>query len=378
MGYNSKKALIHIGTEKTGSTSLQSFLANGRTQLRDFGILFPRSAGPVNHTSLVAASEDDGLVDNIKAHILASRHKTETQLRQRLRTELEREMTSGPPWHTLMISSELIQSRLHTKTEVKRLLSYFSDFVDEIQILVFLRRQDQMAVSRFSTAIRAGHSRFDDVLGDLAAHQFLKVPEGREISDMKHYYDYAELIDRFAGIVEDSNIFVHLYQLDGDRVSPVEILCSLLGLNFDVVQESVPKQNMPMSAEAQFVISRLNRQFPANLPTGERNRAFKELRKRVEADFTGRPRTVKREDAQAFLARFAASNEIVRERFFPERSSLFDTDFSMYPETVSYEEFETQLAPVVARYSKEMKLLLNRTPRRNPVLDYLRRIFEIN
>ena len=38
-----KTAYIHIGTHKTGSTSIQDFLFKNRTKLRDRGFLYPLS-----------------------------------------------------------------------------------------------------------------------------------------------------------------------------------------------------------------------------------------------------------------------------------------------------------------------------------------------
>lgn len=348
-----KRAVIHIGTEKTGTTSLQNVFANSRMQLRNQGILFPRSAGLVNHTILVAASEDDGLVDNIKAHILASRRCSENQLRRKFRVELTQEMQSGPPWHTLLLSSELIHSRLHTRTEVERLLSFLRDAVDEIQIVVVLRRQDRLAVSRFSTAIRAGHTGFDDVFGDIAGHGFLQVPDGRDISDMVHYYDYAALLDRFIDHTEDANIVVRLHDADRQKFDPLEVLSETLEFDRSLFVNATPELNKAMSAEAQFVISQLNRRFSAHLPSGKRDPDYIALIRQIETDLPGRPRTVARHEAEAFLARFAVSNERVRARFFPDRPTLFDDDFSMYPEAVDYSDLNLRLAPLIAGYAAE-------------------------
>ena len=50
---------LHIGVEKTGTTSIQSFLAANRTALRAEGRLYPIVPGAVGHLGLVAFALDD-------------------------------------------------------------------------------------------------------------------------------------------------------------------------------------------------------------------------------------------------------------------------------------------------------------------------------
>lgn len=345
-----RRAVIHVGTEKTGTTSLQSVLAENRDWLRGHGILFPKSAGKVNHTRLVACAEDDRVTDNIKAHIMASRKESEGQMRKNLRASLKRELSSGEPWHTLVLSSELIHSRLHTKSEIKRLISFIADSVDQISILAILRRQDQLAVSRFSTAIRAGHAGFYDVFDDIAEHAYFRLPPQRDVSDFSYYYDYENLINRFAPFVGDADIDLKLYHVDGRKTDPVQILAEVLQLDFSHLAASTPILNPAMSAEAQFVISQINKRIASHLPSGKRDSRYIALKRQIEADLTGPPRQIPRAEAQAFLARFETSNERLRSRFFPERKTLFDTDFSMYPENVDYSDFPEKLDPLIGEY----------------------------
>ena len=49
---------LHIGTEKTGTTTIQSFLAANRDLLKRNRILYPRAPGEQNHRALAAAAQD--------------------------------------------------------------------------------------------------------------------------------------------------------------------------------------------------------------------------------------------------------------------------------------------------------------------------------
>ena len=48
-----KRAILHIGTEKTGTTSIQNFLYSNRIKLGAQGILFSETAGYLSNQNLV-------------------------------------------------------------------------------------------------------------------------------------------------------------------------------------------------------------------------------------------------------------------------------------------------------------------------------------
>lgn len=351
MNSDGKKCLIlHIGTEKTGTTSIQNVLSINRSLLRANGVVFPRSLGPVNHTLLAAACLDDGVVDNIKAHQLARGRCHEEEFRRRVKCALAEELGSGPAWSSLIVSTELIHSRLTQSSEIDRLWSILSPFVDEVKLVVFLRRQDEQAVSRFSSVLRAGHSGFGEIFEDLGGHFYLKVPDGRNISDFKQYYDYRRLLERFRHVVRAEDMVVRCY--DDFRRAPgvVGEFLEIANLSHLELQDCRSDLNRSMSARAQFLMSAVNEMAKPWHKSGLRNLSYKELQKLIERENGGEPREVPRAEAQRFSQRFAESNEWVRAKFFPQRRSLFSDDFSGYPESVDYTGFESDLAPLISRY----------------------------
>ena len=64
-GGHSVRCILHIGTEKTGSTSLQTALSVNREHLSERGIFYSKAAGSLNSRALAAAfcqySSDDYL-----------------------------------------------------------------------------------------------------------------------------------------------------------------------------------------------------------------------------------------------------------------------------------------------------------------------------
>lgn len=275
---------------------------------------------------------------------MAARGEDESALRSNFFTDLLLEMTGGPDWHTLLLSSELIHSRLHTPTEVDRLFTYFADHVDEVHIIAVLRRQDKLAVSRFSTAIRAGHRGVDDVFEDIHAHAYVALPPHRHISDFEHYYDYAALLERFKNHVPAKNVHIWLYEDNGHKLDTASRMGSFLNVELETGTNAL-SLNSSMSLKAQYIISALNTEFPSHLPSGRRNEAFRKLKCQIEAELAGPSRKINTDEAAAFFEKFAPSNAMLASRL--SRPGLFESDFNDYSknaESVMPDDFDRTLA----------------------------------
>lgn len=347
-----RTAIVHIGLEKTGSTSIQKWLSANRGFLQENGILMPTSIGYPNHTKLVAACLDEGVVDNIKSHHLFATGRSESDFRTHIFSGLQREIVAAAPsWRTLLITSELISSRLSSRAEIQRLLAQIQPHVDHVRFVLFLRRQDQLALSRFSSILRSGHAGFDDLFVDYSPSNFLQVPDGRVISDDLFFYDFERLLERFEGWPSTS-IVVKLY----GHCNPVAVLAELLSLSSGFEVPDRERHNSALSAEAQWILSQLNAVVPVQFPSGMRNDAYRKLQRRVEAEVLGEPRTVARSLAQEFLERYAAINQRVLSRYRTEEQQFSD-DFSAYPEAVDYSQLAHQAADRLGVYRRETQRL---------------------
>src|SRR5438045_23824 len=110
---------LHIGTEKTGTTSIQNFLSKNRSRLEQQGILYPRSPGNQNHTALAVYALRPGKQGGIRRSSGVSSPKQVPRFRERLSTELDEEVaTSGSS--IMIFSNEHLSSRLLTETEIER------------------------------------------------------------------------------------------------------------------------------------------------------------------------------------------------------------------------------------------------------------------
>ncbi|MDN5849769.1 MAG: hypothetical protein L0H63_09065, partial [Nitrococcus sp.] len=122
-----KRCLLHIGTEKTGTSTIQRFLAANRQALAAEGVLYPTCGGGENGGSQwgFAASAarqawklDLGMFLNI--------HCAQDQARYRsaLIDDLSREFEALTGRDALIISSEHFQSRLRHMDEIVALKEF--------------------------------------------------------------------------------------------------------------------------------------------------------------------------------------------------------------------------------------------------------------
>jgi len=314
-----RKAILQIGTEKTGTTSLQTFLAANRDRLAERGYLYPRFCGALNHTGLAAYAMDADRPDELKAAFGGETPEAVPQMRARLHRMAEAELTGG---RTAIFCSEHCHSRLVSPDEVRRLRDFLSEFFDEIEISVYLRRQDRVALSLYSTRLKSG----------LAPDRVLeKAPADRL------YYNY----DRFLALWEDAfgaeAISVRLFEpglLANGSVVDDFLTCWGIGEIGDF--HSVPNENGSISVAAQAFLRQINPHLTAQAGRpGTRLRGI--VVTALERTYAGRGVRPARDEARAFYERFRAANERVAERYFPGRDPLFSEDFTAYPEIADSE-----------------------------------------
>jgi hypothetical protein len=244
---------------------------------------------------------------------------------------------------------------------MERLLALLRPYVDHIRFLLVLRRQDQLAVSRFSSLLRSGFARFDALLEDLSSFNFRELPPGRTVSDEQFFYDFEVIASRFASI-PGSELLLRCY---GEQ-QPTAMMAEVLDLSLDAVVDAAPRVNSAMSAEAQFVMAQLNRQHASQWSSGLRRDDYRRLLRRVEVEVGGAPRRITRSSAEQFLQRYQAGNRRLAERYGLS-SQLYSGGLDLYPLTLNERDLEERTRPLLAHYQAEAMGL----PQREPVVQRL-------
>jgi hypothetical protein len=144
--------VVHIGMEKTGSTSIQSFLDINAGRLLAGGTRVSRLGRTPNHALLAASVVDAAKGEDIHAwyEVRPGNQAVVWSAAQRL---LAAELQHGL---RVIASSEHLSSRAVAGKEIQALSHLIEPISAEVRICLYLRRQEALIPSTYSTTIRAG------------------------------------------------------------------------------------------------------------------------------------------------------------------------------------------------------------------------------
>lgn len=310
------KLTIHIGIEKTGSTSIQSALAADRARLAEAGILFPTLFGSANHMELAVAAAPFDPANELQIIELGRQACSHTDYRTRLKARIAEEVGAGD-YSRIVVSNEHCHSRLTDPAAIARLIDLFPVDVQNCDVVVYLRRQDRLAVSLYSTVLRLGGA--SPVFPAFAANT------------PPYYFRFDRILENYAGVVGAENITLRLFDsanlLDRDVVRDFYRAADL-GLD----PSPVARENESISLAQAIFLSRFNERFPL-LKDGKLNEDRQDIGKAISKAGDGAKYRPERDSARAFYDHFADGNDRVRQTFLPDldRDTLFDEDFSDYP-----------------------------------------------
>ncbi|MCF6271996.1 MAG: hypothetical protein L3J37_02225 [Rhodobacteraceae bacterium] len=181
------KLHLHIGTEKTGTTSFQRWLEKNQAELAGNAVIFPKlprlfpndiSQRLLSMFAQGFSPKDDGfqyagILDEEKYARVCEVYA------KHFAAEVKRTAGQGD-W---IISGEHLHSRLLDPAQVKRLQKFLAGFFDEIIVYIHLRPQVDVLCSAASTVARVG--------GRVSVKWF------EDVGENKGYYNYEMLVARW-------------------------------------------------------------------------------------------------------------------------------------------------------------------------------------
>lgn len=294
-------------------------LGTRRAALAAQGVWVPAAPGQFNHTELAAFAAPDTSGDLIG----------EDFDRDGFARAFDRELTALPATvHTVILSNEHCHSRVLTMTQVAALKGLIAPHFARVKVLAYLRRQDEMACSAYSTLLRAGDAG-RDLLPEIPAQTGTYATLRDRL--WAHYFDLEGLLNRYAAVFGQAAVTPRLFARDtllgGDVVQDFLAFCGLdAGL-----AEGIARPNAAIAADGQEFLALLNARLPQMQAA---DAAVREVCAAIlETRLSGRPRLPARAQVERFYAPFRAANERLRAQWFPERRRLFSEDFDAYPET---------------------------------------------
>lgn len=310
------KAIINIGTEKTGTSSLQYFLMVNRANLMEQGFYFMESTGTLDDRRLSAYCYDEKKFDDFhKINLITTRAEKEV-FESQLEENIEAEIKNLPETiHTVIFSSEHFHSRVKKSSEIKKLKDLLCRFFISYQVICYLRPQIEMSISLYSTALKnhATHS----------LNQHIK-----QCNPKNDYYNYEKLLSLWSTEFNDHQLDVRLFikeELVNNDV--LADFCEQVGLKFSSLQ-SIEPRNESVTPTGQEMLKVVNANLPSFIEGVGKNKVKSALVEWVSRHYAGQGVRPEIKIISEIQSEFDELNEIVRKQWFPEREKLFnDIDY---------------------------------------------------
>ena len=189
--------ILHIGTEKTGSTSIQNFLKNNETHLNNLGYFLPKIFGKYNHYLLPFAFYDSYKNDSIVKSLGLSEDNDLFKAKQKdLLKQLETECKKNNNY-TWIITSELLSSRLTSINEINLLSKFLRSNFNTIKVVLYLRDPVEFYVSFVHEQIKWGHESNSDLFSEEIINKYISLTDYKKlINNWISAFSYEELVLR--------------------------------------------------------------------------------------------------------------------------------------------------------------------------------------
>jgi hypothetical protein len=325
-----RRLILHIGTEKTGSTSIQVFLRINQKRLAEGGVGVPSELGDTLHfrLQLLANDEDfnDDFIMNLKLHLNKElRAKTLSEWRNQLYQEVESSVAQ-----TWIISCETLHSRLLKDSELVRLKKILSPLFDRIDVLVYLREPLSMVTSRLTENAK---SAIPVVIPEPVANQEFDIA------------DHQATLQRWESAMGPGKLIVRIFESEslvgGNVINDFIEACGLEQENYLIPRH----QNPSLSRYGLKLTEEINRHVPRRWIDGTLIKSRWQLMCHIMLQLRGGVSYIPSpEDIKKYDQFYEERNEWVRCNYFPEKEKLFKKTWQASLLTNKAEEEATNLA----------------------------------
>src|SRR5215207_3726692 len=237
-----KRAVIHIGMEKTGTKTIQKALFSARSKLlSDAQILYPSIAANQSiHLATMFRDKTPHLLQFIDPDATNKRYVA--RLREDFCASFDADI-ADPNWHTLILSAESLCG--FKPKAIARLIEWLTEYVRDISVVAYVRHPVDWTRSALLQRLKAGET-LDQLYENL--------PHPKWQWRFTPWLDAVGL-ERFRLVSFDDAL-----ENDGLMAS----ICDAAGLPRKTVLSLAPgtPANESMSLEAALLLDSLNRQRP--------------------------------------------------------------------------------------------------------------------
>jgi len=301
------RLVIHIGTEKTGTSSIQESLFKNKSVLAEHGYYFSQCAGERNNLKypLYCMSEQRGdpYFRNNNINNVDERRLFKADFEELFNREIS---SLNSNTHTVIISSEHFHSLLIDESEVKALERLLSKYFDEIKIVCYLREQVETCVSHYSTVIKNGSiPSFSNFMN--------------KCNPSNPYYDYFGLLERWQNVFGHKSLIVSKFSrntlIDSDIVKDFYTKINVDYINMDM--QTHFESNRSLSYAGQCLLKELN--AIQNLSKVSLNQAVNF----VQNIYVGKGENVTASLYNELYDKFKDANRLLSNKYFSNDVDLF-------------------------------------------------------
>ena len=316
-----KTLYIHIGTPKTGTTSIQNFCGLNREKLKEQGVLYPIMN---YHYERKSVNRNGYFLHGV---IKENGTRNKEKEKQVFDSELQYIVDCFKENDTILLSDESIWWATSTRRKGlwKDLKKHSEQHNYQIKVIVYLRRQDQFMMSRYNQRLKtdfvASTQNFDEYFADM---------NGR----FKCVMDYRDRIDNIAKSISKENVIVKRfdrnYFYNGDLNQD---FLNILGVKVDdSFQQLKETANTGISVQSGEIKRVLNRLKPITM--AENNKLLEILNECENVLPESNTSLMSTDEVKNFMEQFVDSNESIVDEYIGDGKPLFDYT---YKETTAWD-----------------------------------------
>jgi len=308
MESNRKILYMHIGSHKTGTSSIQRTLVKNKELLTQHGyVFFHRAPSGIENKYGNSSGWVEHKPSDMKTGIGAKVSKKNELFSQLGKLSANKVIISAENFSWFFLEKEVYEIK-------KQVFKFF----DEVKIIVYLRRQDKQVISHH----QQGSKKYKYPSHSYYGGDSLSIPKSRKNYD--EYLDYNSRLSIWADEFGDDNIIIRVFEKDSLVGSDVVVdFFALLGIKEGFKSNKVNVSRGFEKVKVGHLVSKsITKQFLVN---------------RIISSLSNEGKSLpSKDEAFDFYQRYRSSNIQLNKRFSINNiESIFSDDFSSYPEEAS-------------------------------------------
>ncbi|HEC1766225.1 TPA: hypothetical protein R1729_001380, partial [Campylobacter lari] len=322
-------AYVHIGTVKTGTTSIQTFLCKNRESLKKQKIYYPYIYSGIGSFKFPKIFKI--VQDSVYYSSSVSKNKQEQSIEvDKIKNEI---INSGE--EKIIFSSECIHEFCFTLTDIQNLKKKLLEVgFKKIKIILYLRDPIELLTSFYNTELLLNRKK-----------RYLLFEEKETCIEYgKHIANHKKSLMRWSEVFGKQNIIVRLFdKREFYQQDLLKDFINAIGLEWDEDFFIPERQNETIDLLGIELAKFLNFYLGSALKID------------LQKHFTSKDPLLKfqppKEIVQSYVDYFEESNEWVRKEFFPHKERLFPKkDLSNYKENYELKEMKPEYWDKIAEF----------------------------